>query len=470
MDSVFRLIDRTLSSPGQAVLYSLIRTPLLGEEAFEERERAMAGLARSRGAARIRRVLSRLGAQPEGELYGFLRSMAGEVPSRRRFLFLLLGIAAFLSLAAPFLAGLPGLALIAGIGIVNAVIHYRHRPVVTVESPSYHFLHKLLSAAMRLSRLRVPELACRARELAALSAALRGVRVRSAALSPRRGVPGDFLEMLLEYPKVFFLLETTAYYFLHNLIVRRNAEICRCYRAVGEIDALLSASRLREDFPGTCTPRLMGGPPRLACVDAVHPLVERPVANSIILDSRGAVITGSNMSGKSTFLRTLGVNQVLASTLCTAFAREWSSSLFVTISCIASRDNILAAESHYLAEARRLLGILREVQGRHPVLAVVDEILSGTSSEERIQASIRILAFLHAKNGLVCAATHDREIARGLSGLYELHHFSHTSGEQGLAFDYALRPGIVGSGDAIDILEHLGFPSEIIRGARGGLP
>lgn len=253
----------------------------------------------------------------------------------------------------------------------------------------------------------------------------------------------------------------TTYFFVHNEIVKRMDDISRVYGLVGGVDALQAAAAMREDFPGLSTPETAEA---FEADALVHPLLAEPVPNSLRMDRQGVVVTGSNMSGKSTFLRTLGVNQILAGTLCMAFARRMRGPAFFTITSITNRDNILASESHYLVEARRLLDILSAARGRHPALVIIDEILSGTNSEERIAASISILRYLARLNCRVVAATHDRAIAADLEGVYNNVHFTHRVEEEGLQFDYVLHDGIVEAGNAIKLLRLLGYPSEVLEG------
>jgi DNA mismatch repair ATPase MutS len=180
------------------------------------------------------------------------------------------------------------------------------------------------------------------------------------------------------------------------------------------------------------------------------------------MEGRGIIVTGSNMSGKSTFLRTLGVNQVLAMTICVAFARRYRVSPLLTMSSITNRDSLLDAESHYLVEARRLLALMAAGRGGHPALLIIDEILSGTNSEERIEASIRILRHFAGLQCLAVAATHDRPIAAALDGAYVNIHFTHSIDGEGLEFDYRLHEGIVEAGNAFRLLRLLGYPEEIL--------
>jgi hypothetical protein len=150
-----------------------------------------------------------------------------------------------------------------------------------------------------------------------------------------------------------------------------------------------------------------------------------------------------------------------------AYARRFTVRPMLAVSSITNRDNLLSSQSHYFVEAKRLLDILSAARGPRPAFVIIDEILSGTNSEERIAASTRILRHLSGMNCLVVAATHDRPIAAALSGAYDNLHFTHLVEREGLQFDYRLRDGIVESGNAIRLLRLLGYPPEIWEGIGG---
>jgi DNA mismatch repair ATPase MutS len=461
MDDVFLKLDRTRSSVGQAGLYDMMRRPLFDETERAARRGRILGLAHQPAQClSLRRALARLGVQKTGEIFQFLSSRRAGIQDRRRYLYMALSAIAVLSIAAPFLLGLPGLLLIAASAVTNLVIHYKFKATVAVESPSYEYLHRVLAAGMRLSRLPIPLLSPELQALRELSATLGKLRRRTALLITPTGFSGDIISMFLEYIRQFFLQEVTTYFFVHNEIIRRMDDISRVYGLVGAVDALQAAAAMRQDLSGITTPEYSE---TFEAEDLAHPLLKKPVPNSLKLERTGVVVTGSNMSGKSTFLRTMGVNQILSGTLCMAFARRMRSPAFFTVTSITNRDNILASESHYLVEARRLLDILGAARGTQTALVIIDEILSGTNSEERIAASVSILRYLAGLNCRVLAATHDRPIAADLEGIYSNVHFTHRVEEEGLQFDYTLHDGIVEAGNAIRLLRLLGYPTEVLE-------
>jgi hypothetical protein len=468
MDDVLAAVDRTRSSVGQACLYALLRTPLSDPAALAQRAARIGALGEdAAGRARVAGILRRLGVQRDSELFAFLAFLKTQISDRRLVLFRCLSALAVVAIPGAVILGVPGILLLAIVVVVNLVIHYRFKPVVSVESPSYEYLHRLLVAAGRLGRLSVKGIEAECAELRDLAASMRRLRRRTAFLLTPSGVSGDILALLLEYVRQVFLQEVTTYFAAHNEIVRRGPEIARLYGLVGTVDAFAGLAALRRERPECTVPRFDDSALLVEAEDLVHPLLDRAVPNSIRMDGRGIVVTGSNMSGKSTFLRTLGVNMLLATTACLVFARRMRASPLLTLSSITNRDSLLDAESHYIVEARRLLALLAACRGERPALVVIDEILSGTNSEERIAASIRILRHFARLRCLVVAATHDRPIAQALAADYDNAHFTHRVDADGLEFDYRLREGIVEAGNAFRLLQLLGYPAEILGDPSG---
>ncbi|HOL16714.1 MAG TPA: hypothetical protein PLY40_00355 [Bacillota bacterium] len=200
-----------------------------------------------------------------------------------------------------------------------------------------------------------------------------------------------------------------------------------------------------------------------------HPLLKDAVANSITMDRQGVLITGSNMSGKSTFLRTLGLTALLAQTIYTCPASSYRGGFFRVATSISREDSLMEGKSFYFREAERLLKLINTAAARTdaPALCIIDELLSGTNYIERLAASEAILNYLASQNALVIVATHDLDLAEKLQGLYRCCHFTDQVGPDGLHFDYKLKDGLAATRNAIRLLAYLGYPREII--AQAGL-
>lgn len=129
---------------------------------------------------------------------------------------------------------------------------------------------------------------------------------------------------------------------------------------------------------------------------------------------------------------------------------------------MALRDDLLAGESYYIVETKSLKRILDAAKEASPILCVVDEVLRGTNTVERIAASSEVLRAM-ADDGLLClAATHDIELCGLLQDSFDLYHFEEQVGENEMLFDYVIRPGKASSRNAIDLLQLIGFDQQIV--------
>lgn len=147
-------------------------------------------------------------------------------------------------------------------------------------------------------------------------------------------------------------------------------------------------------------------------------------------------------------------------------AESYRAPAFRILSSMALRDDLLAGESYYIVETRSLKRILDAAQGSPPLLCVVDEVLRGTNTVERVAASCEVLRAIPQGNALCLAATHDGELCSLLADCYDLYHFTETVGETEMTFDYRLRPGPATSRNAIRLLGLLGFPETVVEGAQ----
>jgi DNA mismatch repair ATPase MutS len=181
----------------------------------------------------------------------------------------------------------------------------------------------------------------------------------------------------------------------------------------------------------------------------------------------GLLVTGSNMSGKSTLLRTVGVNVILAQAINTCLARAYEAPFYQVRSCIGRADDLIAGKSYYLVEVESVLALVTASEQREPHLFLFDELFRGTNAVERVAAAEAVLDALIAtgKPHVVLAATHDGELVDLLRGTYAVCHFGDAVGPDGLIFDYQLAAGPATSRNAITLLELNGAPESLVRRA-----
>jgi hypothetical protein len=272
---------------------------------------------------------------------------------------------------------------------------------------------------------------------------------------------------LTELIKSIFLIEIFILFHLITKLEKEKESIARLFVYVGEIDSALSVASLRAGALKTCKPDLLVSPRKEFSVKNVyHPLIESCVKNDLHITKKSIIVSGSNMSGKSTFLRTLVVNSILAQTIYTCFADEFKSPLLKQFSSIRIDDNLFEGKSNYM-EAVTVMGtLIGQVEPGTQNMFVLDEVFKGTNTIERIAAAKAILSYLNRHDNIVIVATHDIELCAMLENEYDLYHFAETIENERLHFDHRIKAGPLKTRNAIRILERAGYPAEIIEEAR----
>lgn len=168
------------------------------------------------------------------------------------------------------------------------------------------------------------------------------------------------------------------------------------------------------------------------------------------------------MSGKTSFIRTIGINLLTAKTLNICFAHSFEIDLGLRLySVIHTEDDLLEGKSYFFKEAENVKRALaRGKVGNH--LLIFDELFKGTNTLERIAINAAVFSALGRNGNIVLSATHDLKLAGFLADHYELYHFCETVSADSLSFDYKLKKGVVKEGNAVRILKLCGYPQEII--------
>lgn len=294
--------------------------------------------------------------------------------------------------------------------------------------------------------------------------------VRWAGLrAPDEGVLGGTIAelgvALREVVNMLFLADVNAFYTLSSQLNAYAPAARDAFLAIGRIDMAISLASFRASGAVHTHPE-QGEPGTLVVEGLVHPLVADPVAASPAINGRSWLVTGSNMSGKSTFLRALGVGALMARSLGTVCATRWVGAPFRVLTCIGRSDAVAEGRSYYLAEVERVRVLLDAASGSEPCLFLLDELFRGTNTPERIAASLAVLEHLDRAPHIVVVATHDLELLEWLGSRYETWHFREQVHDDGLTFDYALRPGASSTRNAIALLEVMRYPASVVERAR----
>jgi DNA mismatch repair ATPase MutS len=254
---------------------------------------------------------------------------------------------------------------------------------------------------------------------------------------------------------------------LENWKKHAGNNLSRWFEVIGDVEALSSLATLHADDPNSSIPDVVDVSDGVGLyADALgHPLLAAKgrVTNNVdeVKPGQALLVTGSNMSGKSTFLRALGVNAVLAFAGGPVIANSLRIPLCRLGTSIRVSDSLKSGVSHFYAEVQKLALVVRTAEDKTlPLLFLLDEVLHGTNSRERQIGARWVLAELLHKGAFGVITTHDMELCRlpeDLMTRVRQHHFRENVKDGEMTFDYTLRQGPVTSGNALRLMQKVGL-------------
>ena len=279
-------------------------------------------------------------------------------------------------------------------------------------------------------------------------------------ISFKEKTASDPFSLIFDYVRMISHIDLIAYKVKIGKIARCCGRLMELYADIGRDDTALSlASYLTDrDF---CR-AFIDDKCHIDAKQIYHPLVKGAVCNDICAQ-RGIVLTGSNASGKSTFLKAVGLNLLFARSFGFAFAGSFTAGMFDLYTSMALRDDIVGNESYYVVEARSIKRIFDS--SSKLTLCIIDEVLRGTNTVERIAASSQILKYM-SRHGILCfAATHDLELTNLLKDDMDMYYFTEVISENDVVFPYIINSGSTDRTNAIRLLSVMGFDEEIVSSA-----
>ncbi|MGN0430951.1 MAG: hypothetical protein ACI4EQ_01180 [Lachnospiraceae bacterium] len=466
LDDVFKRINDTYSSAGEEMLYYMLRTPVFEEERLQHLEDVVTYFTtHMEERVGVQLALNKLGGTGRFSMYDYLDhlDMLGKRSNLKHWILDALFIPAVIFCMVN--ASL-GILCLVGLMLFNILIYFKEKNEIDTYITSFVYAMKLIETAGHI----LPDgekLFKEEREL--LKKHKQGLnRFKSGSFwlmsSGRMSGSGNPLDILLDYFRMVFHLDLIKFNSMLEQVREHTHDIDMLFSVLGYLDAAIAIGAYRQSVSGEyCVPVLhTEKEAMLKAEELYHPLIENPVKNSIAAD-RGVLLTGSNASGKSTFLKTVALNAIFAQTIHTVLADSYEGSYFHICSSMALRDDLTGGESYYIVEIRAIKRILDIVDaGKHQVLCFVDEVLRGTNTVERIAASTEILKSLSGKKVICFAATHDVELTHLLADEYENYHFEEEIKDGDVCFNYRLLSGKATTRNAIKLLSVMGYEDRII--------
>jgi len=464
-DELFMFLDRTNSKIGQQYLYHHLRT-CNGNTITKEEEYLIRRINEDEQLRSfLEKQLSKLDQKEAFYIAKLFQDKPIEAPKWYRLL--------------PFLSALSFVAIISllfstimvyvvpVLVIINMGLHYRNKNHLAHYISSLPELVKLQAVAKKLNGHDCDFFTDD--KLDKSISAIDKVKKHFYLFQMENKVQGDMTTAswgVLELIKIMFVIEPILFFKALNRIKRNQKHISILFNALGRLDMLYSISSLRTGIGNYCFPDFSNPESGIKAKGIYHPLIENCVVNDIDTAGKSILLTGSNMSGKTTFIRTIAVNTITSMALNTSFAEVFQMPKVRLMSAIRISDDLMNEKSYYFEEVSTIKEMITCSESRNCHLFLLDEIFKGTNTIERISAGKAVLSHLARNNNLVFVSTHDIELADLLKEEYDLYHFSEIISDDKVDFDYKLKEGKLKTRNAIRILDINQYPETVIEEAK----
>ena len=462
---LFMFFDRTNSKVGQQYLYNKLRNIPADSTESTRNERLLDEFANN-SDFRVS-VQSQLSKLNDKDVYYIATLFQDEIlkPPKWYFIVPLLSFASVLCFIMAFFNPIFFLVVL-GLSIINIVIHFWNKKNLFNYFSSIPQLSKLNGVAQELNNNDIlkeinPNLMKSASVINKVSNRMSFFNLEVEIQSDQR----MFFWLVFELVKIVFLIEPLFLFGTLKRIDTKRKEIEDVFLFVGEIDAIISIASLRKGLNNFCTPNIIDRQKRLFAQEVYHPLIENCVKNNLKVNDKSILLTGSNMSGKTSFIRTMAINVITGLTINTCFADHFSMPRMRVFSAIRISDDLMNDRSYYFEEVITIKEMIDKSKSENLNLFLLDEIFKGTNTVERISAGKAVLSSLNEENNIVFVSTHDIELADLLKNEFDLYHFSEIVDHKTVDFDYKLKEGKLKNRNAIRILQINDYPESIIKEA-----
>ena len=464
MDRIYKKMNIANSSVGQESLYKMLRIPS-DIKKLKETDRLASFFASDKEKRKsVQRIFCWLGFSKGVSVSDYISLLSDLKPSGNLIHYLSVILIAAAIICCIFVNPVAGIGLVI-VAVSFAVIsYYKLKAGVEPYFICITQIVRMVQAAHDIEKLDIEELSEYNRYFKDAEKDFSSV-VKNSGILTSGNVTGSLSEMVLDYVRMLTHIDLIKFNHMLKKLDSHEDKVYELMETLGYIEACICVASFRKQLEYWSKPALSSHGTNMSVTEVFHPLIKEPVVNSITT-SKHVLVTGSNASGKSTFLKTIAINALLSQTIYTSTSKEYNAPFYRIYSSMALRDDLNAQNSYYIVEIKSLKRILDAVdKDKRPVLCFVDEVLRGTNTVERIAASSEILKSLRYKNVLVFAATHDIELTYLLEKYYDNYHFQEEVTDDDVKFNYRLFTGPAVTRNAIKLLGVIGYNKNIIDAA-----
>lgn len=471
-DTLFSSVNKCYSSCGEEYLYNTLRKPhTKADEKEKEKYLIQVNELENNEDLRVQLqlVFATLGKTGRHSVYEYI-SLLKNVKKVSPFLFVAFWIG-YVLIAGLFFVNIP-LAVLGLVGwtIACIIFSFTKKSVVEQYVTSFEYIVRTLVTAESIIKEKPEIYPDEVERLKVLRKELKGISSSNLLFiqESHRSGTADLMTAVMSLINSFLMIDLFIFYRMLALVNTKLDEFDEIFAILGKMESQISVANLRASFDTVCDPDFTEDS-RFFAQNLHHPLVGGCVSNSFECE-KGMLITGSNASGKSTFLRTVLVNCVLSQSVYTALASKFSFRPSYIYSSMALKDSLESGESYYMVEINSIKRILEARDSKESVICFLDEVLRGTNTIERIAAASEILRNLSGGNVMCFAATHDIELTylleKEFSNFFFREEIKEIDGKEDIWFSYKLNTGRSDTRNALMLLKIMGYPPEVVDNAQ----
>ena len=462
LESVFSKMDRNLTGTGSQYLYHLLHKYEKDEKVLKKRFALISHLKTGQSLREeIQLKLSRLNKPKTYFIPHVILSSSLPHMKFYQFLYLLAALPVvmlvLMNINSAFFLGLVGSA------VINILLNYFLAENIYDYFAGFSGLNSLIESALAIGRINPDVKIDEIELLKSEKALLKSLKKKLGTFVIEKEGLNELALSSIEYLNMFFLFDIIAYYRSVSVLLRYQDEMHEIYKAVAGLDSAIAIASYLTEVPHYTAPSFSHSD-TTSFEEMYHPLIYNAVPNTLSGINDSVLITGSNMSGKTTFIKSVGINIVLSQTLYFALAKSFSINRCYVKTSIRRTDELEEGKSYFWIEIEELKKFIELSSGDKRYIFLIDEIFRGTNTLERLASSTAVLKYLDEKNR-VFVTTHDIELQDLLENQYKMFHFSEQVEEGKFFFNYKIKSGPCTSGNAIKLLEIMGYPGAVIKEA-----
>ena len=449
MDTLFHKINFNFTAIGEMRLYATLRGM------FKVNQTSLINKFKDNKVFRLNvsYILSKIGKN----VYPLFPDQM--LPTKRNILLMFCPLLPFIGFAFIFLIPSKGILICLTFMILNAILSFKLKKSYDQDLKSVFYTANVIKQSQALSKIEsTPAISVDFTHFKA-SRRFSGLLARVESQ--------DMASSIIMFIKLVFMIDYVLFHLIQRSYFKYQEEVMSCYDYISLLDNHYSIAMYQHTLTHYCYPKINNNINGLQMKSIIHPLLdeENAIANTIDI-SNHILLTGSNASGKSTFMKAVALNLILAQSIQTATAHSFIYQPGYVMTSMANADDVLSGDSYFMSELKSIRRLFNTHQC-NKIYCFIDEIFKRTNTTERIAASESVLSYLdNQKAYQVIAATHDVELSTLLENTYNNYHFNESIQENSIFFDYKIKPGKANTRNAIELLRITQFPIDIYQRAQ----